>query len=133
RGALALTWPDAGTAVSTTRVTPASWPLGAPSCRLTVSHALRSLTCPIESEIRGPLGVRTLLSPLRHRHHRDLMRQGLLLPRRPAGSALSRYQDGDPRAPCSVATPSKPRPRGGRPIGLDTEGHLGRNVIERGY
>lgn len=61
------------------------------------------------------------------------MRQGLLLPRRPAGSALSRYQDGDPRAPCSVATPSKPRPRGGRPIGLDTEGHLGRNVIERGY
>src|SRR5699024_1123828 len=133
RGALGLTWPDAGMAVKTMRVTGASWLLGAPSCYLTVSHAIRSLTCPIESELRDPIGVRTLLSHLRHRHHRDLTRQGVIPPRRPARSAPSRYQDRDPRAPCSVATPSKPRPRGARPIGLDPAGHLGRNVIERGY
>src|SRR5690625_1569754 len=114
RGALGLTWPDAGMAVKTMRVTGSSWLLGAPSGHLTVSLAIRSLTCPIESELRDPIGVRTLLSHLRHRHHRELMRQGLLLPRRPAGSALSWYQDGDPRAPCSVATPSKPRPQIGR-------------------
>src|SRR5690625_6686016 len=75
RGALGLTWPDAGMAVKTMRVTGASWLLGAPSCHLTVSHAIRSLTCPIESELRDPIGVRTLLSHLRHRHHRDLMRR----------------------------------------------------------
>src|SRR5699024_4892704 len=115
------------------RATGDSWLIGARSYHLTVSHATRSLTCPIESVPRDPIGDRTLLSHLRHRHPRHLMRQALLIPRRPPASALSRTQDGDPRAPCSVATPSKPRPRGGRPIGLDTAGHLGRNVIERGY